>query len=436
MPSASSTRLGVRGQPLAGVGARRRDRRDRSPAGRGCARAGHERVAARRRVDVHEGDRPLVLGDDRGRELAGDDLAEEAVGVGGGHGGTLSTRRVVAVRVSFRGPLHRYAPWSMSGAVSTPTQEALHADVAALAALERLPCSPGEAQAAAWIAERLARLRRASRWSTRSCVHGTYYTPLGVLNALGAAGGVAVLAGRRGLGGVLGAAAAAGIWQDLTGGRRRALRRVLKRRNTTNVIAEIGARGRRHTLVVHAHHDAARTSFIFDQTVTKFMVEKLPGVMERTDRWPPLMGLVIGGPAAVAVSRADRWASHGGVRGRPRDRYRSADGEHDSPAGGAGRQRQPDRRRRAAGGRAAVAQAPPPEGLRVILLSAGAEECNQEGMLAFARRHFGRLSPESDVVLVPRHRRVARVGVDRGRGLLADVRVPVPAEGARRRRGA
>jgi Zn-dependent M28 family amino/carboxypeptidase len=38
---------------------------------------------------------------------------------------------------------------------------------------------------------------------------------------------------------------------------------------------------------------------------------------------------------------------------------------------------------------------PPPEGVRVILLSAGAEECNQEGMLAFARRHFGRLSPDS-----------------------------------------
>jgi Zn-dependent M28 family amino/carboxypeptidase len=33
----------------------------------------------------------------------------------------------------------------------------------------------------------------------------------------------------------------------------------------------------------------------------------------------------------------------------------------------------------------------PPQGVRVILLSAGAEEANQEGMLAFARRHFPRL---------------------------------------------
>ena len=39
----------------------------------------HERVAARRRVDVHEGDRPLALAITRRRQLAGDDLAEHAV---------------------------------------------------------------------------------------------------------------------------------------------------------------------------------------------------------------------------------------------------------------------------------------------------------------------------------------------------------------------
>jgi len=36
-----------------------------------------------------------------------------------------------------------------------------------------------------------------------------------------------------------------------------------------------------------------------------------------------------------------------------------------------------------------------PPGVRVILLSAGAEEANQEGMLAFARRRFGELATES-----------------------------------------
>ena len=41
----------------------------------------HERVPARRRGDVHEGDRALVFVDDRRGQLAGDDLAEDAVGV-------------------------------------------------------------------------------------------------------------------------------------------------------------------------------------------------------------------------------------------------------------------------------------------------------------------------------------------------------------------
>jgi hypothetical protein len=282
----------------------------------------------------------------------------------------------------------------MSGAVSTPTQEALHADVAALAALDRLPCSPGEAQAAAWIAERLAACG-ARVVVDEELIHGTYYTPLGVLNALGAAGGVAVLAGRRGLGGVVGGAAAAGIWQDLTGGRRRALRRVLKRQNTTNVVAEIGPEDARHTLVVHAHHDAARTSFIFDQTVTKLMVEKLPGVMARTDRWPPLMGLVFGGPAAVAVSALTggrRTAAVGTALATATAalmanmiRQPVVPGANDNLTGVAVLLEVARR----------LQDAPLPEGLRVILLSAGAEECNQEGMLAFARRHFGRLSPES-----------------------------------------
>ncbi len=38
-----------------------------------------KRVPARGRVDVHEGDRVLVFVDDRGGQLACDDLAEDAI---------------------------------------------------------------------------------------------------------------------------------------------------------------------------------------------------------------------------------------------------------------------------------------------------------------------------------------------------------------------
>jgi hypothetical protein len=40
-------------------------------------------------IDVHEADRVLVLVDDRGRHLTGDDLAEEAVRVAHGGGNTM-----------------------------------------------------------------------------------------------------------------------------------------------------------------------------------------------------------------------------------------------------------------------------------------------------------------------------------------------------------
>ena len=147
------------------------------------------------------------------------------------------------------------------------------------------------------------------------------------------------------------------------------------------------------------------------------------------------MGLVIGGPVAVAVSALTggrRTAALGTVMAAATaavmaDMIRQpvVPGANDNLSGVAVLLEVARRLR----------DAPPPDGVRVILLSAGAEEANQEGMLAFARRHFPRLSPESHLVPVPRHRRLARVGVDRGRGLPADVRVPVRAEGARRRRG-
>jgi hypothetical protein len=276
-------------------------------------------------------------------------------------------------------------------APATPIEEALHADVARLAAIDRLPCSPGEAEAAAWIAERFA-TSGAHVVVDEEDVHGTYYTPLGLLNAIGAAGGLAMLAGRRGLGGILGAVAAAGLWQDLTGGPRRTVRRFLRRGKTTNVVASFGPENAEHTFVVHAHHDAARTSFIFDDTVTKFVVEKLPWFMSGRDRWPPLMGLVIAGPAAVAISSLTggrRTAALGtafaaGTAAVMADMVRQpvVPGANDNLSGVAVLLEVARR----------LKDAPLPGGVRVMLVSLGAEEANQEGMLAFERRHFGALA--------------------------------------------
>jgi hypothetical protein len=282
----------------------------------------------------------------------------------------------------------------MTGVATTKTQEALYADVTALAGIDRLPCSPGEAEAAELIA---ARFRESGARVTidEELVHGTYFTPLGVLTGVAAAGGLAVLAGRRSLGGLVAAACAAGLWQDLTGGPRRALRRVLKRQKTTNVVASIGPDDAAHTIVVHAHHDAARTSFLFDDTAASFVIDHLPFLMNGRDRWPPLMAIVWGGPAAIALSSltgGKKTAALGtvlaaGTAVMMADMARQpvVPGANDNLSGVAVLL-EVARRLRDGGG--------PPEGVRVILLSAGAEEANQEGMLAFGRRRFPSLSTE------------------------------------------
>jgi hypothetical protein len=278
---------------------------------------------------------------------------------------------------------------------ATPTEDALYADVLALADLDRLPCSPGEAEAAERIANRLRASGARHVVIEEEEIHGTYYTPLGVLTGVAAAGGTALLAaGRRRLGGLAAAVAAAGIWEDLTGNQRRTLRRFLKRQNTTNVIAEYGPADAEFTFIVHAHHDAARTSFIFDQSVATFVVEKFPTMMANTDRWPPLMGLVWGGPALVALGAGTgnrkltlfgtlTAAVTTGVMAHM-SREPVVPGANDNLSGVAVLL-EVARRLQAQGG--------PPAGVRVILLSAGAEEANQEGMLAYGRRHFGELDP-------------------------------------------
>jgi hypothetical protein len=280
---------------------------------------------------------------------------------------------------------------------ATPTEQALHADVARLSAIDRLPCSPGEAEAAAWIAARFAEAG-ARVTVDEEDVHGTYYTPLGVLNGLAAAGGLAVLAGRRGLGAIAGAVAVAGLWQDLTGAPRRTLRRFLRRGITTNVIAEFGPADAQHTVVVHAHHDAARTSFIFDDTATRFVVEKLPWVMEGRDRWPPLMGLVVGGPAGVAVSAltggrrtaalATAFALGTAVVMADMVRQPVVPGANDNLSGVA-----------TSMSLAKALAADPPQNTRVIFLFPGSEEGFQEGMRAWFLRHRDELPKDSTLFI-------------------------------------
>ncbi|HEX3317894.1 MAG TPA: hypothetical protein VHR88_07745, partial [Solirubrobacteraceae bacterium] len=134
-----------------------------------------------------------------------------------------------------------------------------------LAPLRRNPGSEGEREAANWIAGRL-RAAGADARVEEAEVSSTFYLPVGVLSGIGAVAGAASLRGARRLGALAGAAAAAGLWEDLTGGSRRPLRRALPHATVRNVVAEAGDPTAQRTLALVAHHDAARTSFIFDPT--------------------------------------------------------------------------------------------------------------------------------------------------------------------------
>jgi hypothetical protein len=280
--------------------------------------------------------------------------------------------------------------------LATAGDAQLRAVVDHLATIERLPTSAGEREAAEWIARQLRGLGADVRIEEER-VHGGFFAPMGVPAALATVAGVAVLRGRRSAG-ALAAASAIAISQDLQGGPTRWLRNRLPQRATWNVVGELGSPRAGHTLVLLAHHDAARTSFIFDQTVPRLIAEKLPWVHDVLDRWPPLMGGVIAGPALVALGALfdSRRIAFAGTAASAAAaaimahmaRQPAVPGANDNLTGVAVLVEAARRLE----GRA-------PDGLRIVLLSTGAEEANQDGMLAYARRHFGDLDPERTTFL-------------------------------------
>jgi peptidase M28-like protein len=270
-----------------------------------------------------------------------------------------------------------------------PSQAELRSAIEHLAALERPPCSDGERQAAEWIAARFREQGLDTRIEQEQ-VHGTFFKPLGLLAGIAALGGLAALRGRRLVGALAGGFAAASMWEDLSGGRRRWFRRRLRQEPTWNVVAEAGNPEAEATVVLLAHHDAARTSFLFDQSGPRFVVTRMPWLIERLDRWPPVMALVVGGPllvAAGAVARSRRAIGTGTVLAAgtaavmaDMARQEVVPGANDNLTAVATLLEL-----------ARMLSESPVDGVRVLLVSTGAEEANQEGIIAFAERHFDSL---------------------------------------------
>jgi hypothetical protein len=280
--------------------------------------------------------------------------------------------------------------------------------------IHRPSASQGERAAAEWLVAQFADVGVEARIEVEDA-HGTYWWPLGIGAAAGVLGGLAALRGRRARGFVLGAVGAAAIADDFPPNRRR-LRRLLPRRQTFNVVAELGPAEAERTVVLIAHHDAAHPGLVFHPAIPRTIGDNFPGLVERTDTSPPLMAPVIGGPALAALGALSgkRLLSKLGVLFGGSVAAMLDIGLRDAVPGAndngtavvallalAGRLREQST-----------------DELRVILLSTGSEESFSEGMKAFGARHFGDLPVDSTFFVCLEALGAAHLNVLRGEGFL------------------
>ena len=279
----------------------------------------------------------------------------------------------------------------------TALEALLREVVETLAPLDRTPCSPGEREAAEWLAERMRRMPGVHVELEDEDSWGTFPPTSTGLGLLGLVGALSVLRGRRATGGLMALGAFAGIVDEAHNGPRVLRRLVRRRRRTVNVIAAVDSadeatRQAQSTLVVHAHHDAPQTGALFDQTLQRRLYERAPQVIERFKTPLPQWWIGLGGCLATvagALSARRGFARVGAVVGllgtaAVADIWRSetVQGANDNLSGAAAL--------------VALAQAlreHPVPGVRVLLVSCGAEETLQDGVRAYVARNRGELDP-------------------------------------------
>jgi len=274
-----------------------------------------------------------------------------------------------------------------------------------LAPIDRTPCSPGEREAADWLAARLERVPGVEVTLEDESSWGTFPPTATALGVAGLLASALVLRGRRLGGALIAVAGLAGIVDEAQNGPRILRRLVRRRRDTVNVLARTGAWGadgrgngdveaqQTGTVVVIAHHDAPQTGFLFDQTLQKRVYEFAPSLLERTKTPAPQWWIGLAGPLltiAGAATRRRRFAHAAlaiGAFGTAivADVWRSptVQGANDNLSGVA-----------TLVALAEMLEREPIADLRVLLVSCGAEETLQDGIRAFVARHRDELDPE------------------------------------------
>lgn len=278
-------------------------------------------------------------------------------------------------------------------ALPADLEATLREAVEALAPLERRAGSDAEHDAARWIAARLERAGCSVAIDAEQFLDG--YAPLlGGLSAASALAGVAALGRRtRRLGAAAATALAAAIADDVSNGPRVMRKALVKPKTTWNVVAEAGDPTAARTLVVLAHHDAAPTGLIFDDRAQAALGERFPGIIERIDTSLPLWWALLTAPALVAIggSRRRRGMAAAGTAASVLGAAVFADVARSPVSPGA------NDNLSAVAVLVALAERlreHPVPGIRVLLVSCGAEEVLQGGIHGFAARHFPALARE------------------------------------------
>lgn len=280
---------------------------------------------------------------------------------------------------------------SVASRAVTPDPSELRSVVEHLAAMDRPSASPGERAAAEWIAGALR--ERGCRVELESeAAHGGYWWPLGLLGGLAAAGGLAGLRGRRAAAILAGGFASSAMADDLRSGKLWFRRRFLPRRSTTNVVGVAGDPDAGHTLILTAHYDAPHTGIVFHPAPQRAFGERFPTLLERSNTSIPVMWPVFAGPLLVlfgALAGSRRALRAGAALGAATAAAMADIGNRGTVPGA-------NDNLSAVSALLAVARTVherPVRGLRLLFVATGSEESLQEGMLAFAARHFGEMDP-------------------------------------------
>ncbi len=146
----------------------------------------------------------------------------------------------------------------------------LISDIEGLTAIARPPASPGERQAAEWLASRFDEINLPEEIEVFrfNADYWMVWASHGLLSAVAAAiafaGSEAASAAS-----LLGAVTTASFWGELTA-RFGLLRRLFPRRESFNVLARLRNPGAPRVLIFGAHHDAARSGPVFHPRLVAF----------------------------------------------------------------------------------------------------------------------------------------------------------------------